>query len=383
MRPVRTCVVLVAIAGCASPGEPPPFGDTLAQVSVDGDGITHVDIAAPQGTDALPYTVDFPGPHVVRMPQSLKVKDAEVLATSGSCRQLGGVGVDVFPAVQATAPRFAGPNPAPSDDLTVTFDGPAVAQVRVQWEAAYVCGVPQDASGVTTFTMFPGGRIVRHDEATQAGQRDVEVMAKCACDGADPDPTSLTYESFWAFDPTGATGQGSDDQPRDGSFADPQGCAMYSSFAIGYSGDPAATQWTTPGTFANVFAQASVIKNDQKDTVNAIQLSSKTACSQVVAGLADPKLAIDQDTVNSDQNGIYVDDSSHTGPFQIAPAAGDPIPGGFAVLLNIDPHATITRTPATDDSFFRAQVSASDGRVLVWFRDDLHVGESITVEPQE
>jgi len=83
--------------------------------------------------------------------------------------------------------------------------------------------------------------------------------------------------------------------------------------------------------------------------------------------------------VRTDNSGIYLDPATRTEPVTLSAQAS--LPRGFAISLDIGRYATIERSPApTDEAWFAIQPDGD--RSILWFRDGLGAGETITITPR-
>jgi hypothetical protein len=367
----RVLAVAVVVAGCASPTAP-DLGPSLVTIVGDASA-TRLEVTPPD-TNSLPYELDFPTTGV-RLPSKLVIGLVDALATN-ACPTESGIGVAVFPAIVATPLDRGGPA-SDTGDVSVTMPGPGVGQVRVEWTAPYMCGGAQVASGVSTFTAFPTGRIVRHDEMVVPSSTTLMPGADCTCNSM---PGSFFFTSFYAFAP-------GDDVNRDGSGAsdgNQQYCTLYGDHGIGVSWPDSATRVPHQSVYVHDWANnVPTLEPVAQHLTSALQISPQNDCNAIQFGLDDNMLSIGGDPKSTDDNGLFVDDTRHDAPFDIT--TSDPnidVSPGFAIVLNMDPHATITRTPPLAGQFFIAQLLPDADRVLVWFRDGLAGGETIHVEPQ-
>src|SRR5262249_2794699 len=131
--------------------------------------------------------------HGVRMPQSLFIDSVDRLGTE-TCPVDSGVGIGVFPALDAVAPQRGGPDA--TGTIQVVWPGPVVGRVEVTWSTTYDCsGGSQQANGTSRFTIFPNGRVVRYDVATPSTTMLVQDGGSCGCGGQ----SNYGFSTFWAF----------------------------------------------------------------------------------------------------------------------------------------------------------------------------------------
>src|SRR5262249_19773832 len=132
-------------------------------------------------TDRAPlqFTLEFASGGA-KMPQNLSIDGVNRLA-EGRGPNEGGIGIAGYPALLAAAPMRGGDTTA-SSMLTVDMAGPAVARVKVDWTAPFPCNLAQhQAKGTSTFTIFPNGRIVRHDVTTPTTEALSVDANPCGC----------------------------------------------------------------------------------------------------------------------------------------------------------------------------------------------------------
>jgi len=363
---VARWLVLAGAAGCASV-PPSPEERTLLEVdSTTGRVSTTSD--AP-----LQFTIQF-ADRGVRMPQSI-VLDGVNRVAAGSCPTESGIGIGLFPAANASAPGLGGDSA--TSTLDVDWSGPTIARITVDWTLPYECVLTQQtAHGTSTFTIFPNGRIVRHDVATPSTTLLTNDGNPCGC-GAQ---TNFFFTSYWSFSLAQAVMP--DGSPMvDGALA---GCAVYSNHTIGVAWPDGATRLLTESYSAFVHDWATdspTLPPTQRELTSAILLSNQTAaarCGDVVADLDDFPINVGGSQVVTDDSGVYVDTRTHRDPVTIT--APRRLPRGFAVSLDVGDFAEVTRSPEKDDGWFATQTD--NGRVVFWFRDGLGVGETITIDPR-
>jgi hypothetical protein len=265
-----------------------------------------------------------------------------------------------------------------SSTLTVDMAGPAVARVKIDWTVPFTCALAQQqAQGTSTFTIFPNGRIVRHDVATPTMNMLTVDTNPCGCSAE----SNFYFTSFWGL--ARAQNANPDGSPfTDGATA---GCAVYSNHMIGLTWPDGHTRVITEnGISAFIYewvTDSMTLPPDERELTSAILLSEETApakCGDVLADLDDFPIMIAGSSVVTDDSGIYVDGRQHTGPVVIS--AQRRVPHGFAVALDVGGLAEISRSPAVDGDWYGIQ--ADGDRTVFWFRDGLGVGETISIDPR-
>jgi hypothetical protein len=322
----------------------------------------------------IQFTLQF-ADRGVRMPQSI-VLDGVNRVAPGACPREAGIGIGLFPAANASAPGLGGDEG--SSVLEFDWTGPTLARATVTWSLSYECvTVQQQARGASTFTVFPNGRIVRHDVATPSTTMLTVDGNPCGCDAA----TNFFFTSYWSFTPTPQVMP--DGTPMlDGATA---GCAVYSNHMIGVAWpdtDTRVLNETPMSSFVHDWATDSpTLPPDERELTSAIVLSKETApakCADVVADLDDFPILVAGSQVITDESGVYIDTREHSDPVAITTTRR--LPRGFAVSLNVGDFAEVTRSPPKDDGWFATQ--PDDGPTVFWFRDGLAVGESIVIDPR-
>ena len=126
------------------------------------------------------FSVQFaaPGTNGVRLPDQIMIGGVDVLGHDTECNGEDGVGLAIFPALTASAQLTGGT----STTLDV-LGGAAMVKVTTMWNAPFDCptGETVNASGLTHFTFYPDGRIVRFDSITPADS-PLSTPGDCGCD---------------------------------------------------------------------------------------------------------------------------------------------------------------------------------------------------------
>jgi hypothetical protein len=365
---VRWLVVAVAAAGCANV---PPDPRDLRLLDVDeATGRVSSNDRAP-----LLFNLQFASSGA-RMPQSLSINGVNRLA-EGQCPNEGGIGIAVYPAAVAAAPMLGG-DPTASSTLTFDMAGPAVARVKVEWTLPFECNLAQrQGKGTSTFTIFPNGRIVRHDVTTPTAVALSVDTNPCGCSAE----SNFYLTSYWAFTP--AQNVNPDGSPfTDGGTA---GCAVYGNHMIAVAWPDSHTRVITDNAVSAFtyewVTDSMTLSPDERELVSAIQISKETApakCADALADLDDFPITVAGSSIVTDDSGIYIDNRHHTARVEIS--APRRIPRGFAVALDVGGFGEITRSPPLDGDWYGAQ--HDNGRTVFWFRDGLDVGQTIAIEPR-
>ena len=367
----RWLVVVAAVGACVP--VPPFLGEQAPLLNVNRET---GEVASTTGAPIL-YVVKF-ADHGVRTPEAIIVEGVDVLR-GGTCPFEGGVGITVYPALSAGAPALGGSDA--TGTFTVEWAGPVIGRVVVTWRSMYTCnGSGQAAAGTSTFTMFPNGRIVRSDVAKPSTTTLIIDGGDCGCSNDD----NYNFSSFWSFQPAQTV------LPDGNAWTDSTsalGCAVYPghTVGIGFSEPSHARIFAGMGAAAFVYDWAhsvTTLAPDERQTTSAIVLSKETQasrCGEVTADLADPPITIGTAAgISSDANGIYPGPARQTARYQISSPAR--LPRGFAVSLDLGAVPVVERSPPAAGAWYAAQ--AEGDRILLWFRDGLAVGETITIDPR-
>jgi hypothetical protein len=352
------------------------------------DPLLTVDAAAGRvealGRAPMKFVMQLGADDGIGMPTGLFIDGENRIGRTGGCPTESGVGIAVTPAFTAVATAFGGAANLADEGLRVEWSGPVIAKLRVAWRGRYQCPGPQEAHGVSTFTIFPDGRIVRHDEATPSTS-DLAGAPVCGCSSGGA--TSFSFTSFWTFAP-GAQNVRRDGSPAAPGSNKPDGCVIYPGHMIGLAWSPpsaSATRLETPGgTSAYVHdlapLAAPTLSATPRQVSSALLLSRQTSpasCAEVLAALDGVPVLVGGMTMFPDLAGVYVDERRHAAPIEIsAPRRVPP----FAISLEVGDFAAVARSSPPDGDWYYLQ---RDGqRTLFWFRDGLDAGESITIEPR-
>lgn len=363
---VRWLVAAVAAAGCAAVPAGPADRPLLTVDTSSGRVSTTSD--AP-----IQFTLTF-SDRSPRMPDSLVLDGVNRIA-SGTCPTEAGVGIGLYPALNVSAPGLGGDDATGS--LVVELAGPTVARVTVNWATSFECNLAQQQGhGSSTFTVFPNGRIVRHDLATPSTTALAADLNPCGC----ASDTNFFFTSYWSFSKTQSV------MPDGTLLLDraTAGCIVYSNHMIGMAWPDEDTRVLSDAYTAFIHDWAADTPNlppTERELTSAILLSKQTApasCAAVVADLEDFPIMVAGSAVITDDNGIYVDRGSHDGQIDIT--AQRRVPRGFAVSLDIGGFAEVSRSTETDDGWFATQPDGD--RTVFWFRDGLGVGETISIDPR-
>jgi hypothetical protein len=401
---LRGAPALLLAAGCFSepPYEPETgvvFAPSSAGSAAGGGTVTG---RSPGSPFALHFA-DGPGFH---FPDSLKIASTEVLGHEDNpgCFREDQLGVLIAPVARVSASSGTS---VTRNVLTPVLPGPAVTQVKLEWEAAFTCDPRRTPKGASTFTVFPDGKIVRIDTVEDPSTSTI-TPSQCACAdamGSDALFHSFTYwtlargalESFFVPD------YSSDAQtlPLSGevvfgnqTLACAQGPAAQVAFLwndflnaqirgggtiVGFSHELGEVGPSELGAFS--FKDRSTAFLETKGCTAAIDRAQRHRTPS--------KLDIDGDLVPpSELDGIYGGDAGNGQPPGI-PAKGDrvvvsgPLQGGFAVWVRFSRSVEGIRTTP---SFSRPEGEwylpqrVDDTSWILWFKDTLTGDQKITIE---
>jgi len=377
-RVVVSAVAALCATGCdlfADVSEPEHIGPKAESVAFDGETISGRGVA-------LKFA-----PNNVRLPISLSYEGVELLQSSGSeCEQLAGVAID--PMETAVGDRMA-TNGTLASTLTATLTGPAITQVVVTYELPYDCEGQQTLKGTSTFTMFPSGRIVRHDAMIEPATSGIAMSSICAvrCGKAGP----ATLESFWGFASSGERVE-VDGNGNDFTITNQSEVRSTSESCVQFPKTHVATRWEDLD--GETSADAGVIKSTHSFFVDqevfapaTYSITSVTypaepglTCSMLLQKARTPVLevlendqvfAMDADPVTH----IFSDHRPHhSGQFTLH--SDVPVAGDFAVALDLgDPSHVLV--DGTDNYTLQLPPKKGDP-ILIWF--DGPVGAPITIE---
>jgi hypothetical protein len=392
-------------ADAASPDAAPPGvcgngGSGMATASMSGTSIC----AAGPG-----YALRFPA-RGFRYPDELRIGSAEVLGTSTACNEEGEIGMAAYPM-----PRFAADTPATGEtgSASILLPGPVVAKVEVtwSWHAAAAC-VPSGSavSGISTFTLFPDGRLVRFDQLTTPTSAD---KAMCDCGSA---AQGFFITAYLALDQSTSpviTDQGGSAYAPGtayGTTTPPLLCASGSDWGIGIAQlAQGRARLTTGGAISLTYDFSatgdSTLHAGTQSTVTAYQIGSAACTAAQLAPIdqftmsTGPNLQIHRggtspfdDVIGTSNDGMYGGDygSPPGGPGGLPVGAGtvvltakpgDTIPGGWALWVGggVTLHNPTANPPRTG-AWYQIQNGTSDG--IIWVRDALSGSDTITVTAQ-
>lgn len=183
MKPALAVMVLVT--GCLSvpPYEPKP----LVSYTEDNTGTTVA------GTGAG-FALHFAGGDGFHLPDTLMIDGTDVMGhdSTVSCSGQDEAGLQISPAprISAHGGAMIGEN-----RLVPVLRGPAIVQVKHEWTTRFAPScTTRTPGGTSTFTVFPDGRIVRHDTISDPDSSPLP-STMCAC-GSD---TRFNLATYWTL----------------------------------------------------------------------------------------------------------------------------------------------------------------------------------------
>lgn len=337
------------------------------------------------------------------LPDSLTIDGVEVMgqAAPDGCADESELGTLISPTPRISAHGGA---PPVMNRLTPVLRGPAVVQVSLAWATSFSCSSARTPGGTATFTVFPDGRIVRHDTLVDTSSADVDG-SMCACDARGV--PLFTVSTFWTvardkFRALYTPGQGA--LPMSGGPVITNlesSCIDGGAFqlALGWH-DPKGMSDTRGTTIRggstviafgrDLFVGESVLASLMWQSSSALAIGH-TGCAAAAVRASEhsqpSKLSINgASTLPSFRDGIYGGDGGDGQPgLALATArvvVQGAVSGSFAVWL---------RFPRTVDTVRATREGASgpwylpqrvdDRSWIIWFRDGMSAAQQISIEP--
>jgi hypothetical protein len=416
--------VVVGLAGCGLAGcglagcfDNPPFrgGDDpdAGSPACTGDGPLST------GTDGQGRRVVCGPGYTMRVsergygfPDSFTVGGVELLAHGDTCEDEDGLGLGFYPAG-----ILAGVDPPADQDVedgrtvTVDVETPFLVKLAIPWRASFgPCALAPH--GRTTFTFFPDGRIFRQDHVL-----DTSAASATACPGACGEATAnewhLTSFTTLAVTPgqsiTPEPRPADDDHGAGNALAQHTSCVAGDDYALAlhwYEALPRRLRVPAPGTSAFVQELLPATPATVPATLDAylhtdlLVRAPRADCPALRTaleshGAGNPQLTLDGVNLDEAHDGIYGgenDQGSAGYPVgnTVTLTGGGPVPvaAGWAVWLRFPAlarHFDVHRDggdPAGEWYLVSEPLGATTG-VIVWFRDALAVGQTITIIASE
>ena len=353
------------------------------------------------------YFMHFANDPGFHFPDDVRINNIDVMSPIGNgCGGEDVAGMALFPAqaIRSNGSATVGANQLIRHE---GWQGPAVIKLTTHWSTSYSCGATP--GGDTTFTLFPDGRVMRHDYMFNNAPQDWS-----ACDCTMSGTMSFYPTSYWTFMrgmfstyQLGTQGSPTDVATFTGTTTNQPVVCLQGGGAV------SVTQgWRLiPGTTTSRFFPISTDRlalvydfyvNHSQPSVGNLDYtaSSVTILGQ---GCATGVLRADEfarrtagalyindvSFVPADVDGIFggAQDRSGVGGVPLtkmsAELHGD-VPAFFAVWLRFpDPHCdiTITKDPDPGAGFYTKQKIDDDEWVVV-FRDSLTEPHKITITAQ-
>ena len=369
--------------------------------------------AVPSGMMNRGATVCGPGYRMefsdigAKFPHLLVVGGMFLAGRGESCNDERGVGVALFPASLINGE----PHTGVEGTLSLRLSGPAVAKVVIDWSADYSCQTTGTLQDRTSFTFFPDGRITRWDRLRQTEQVAGGGCTVCSQGGNSNTFFLTSYTALAAGSDAVLTGASIETLTSYGQSASglQSACLTTLGRRVAFGWRDTSTRIRvaddSPRTLAfiqDVIRDAPSLGPDLSDDVTTHMLvSSTTACADLRARALQhanrPNLTLTfaddmTDQIGPSPDGIYGGERAdgtdgydpRIGAVRISPTSTT-IPGNFAVWLDFGAQANqnvaVTHNNAPSGDWFQIQ-RVTTSEVIFWFRDDLAVGERITITPQ-
>jgi hypothetical protein len=181
----RGVAALVFATGCLSV---PPFQPEAAVTYTEaGTGGTAA------GSGFALHFADGAGFH---FPDALMIDGTDVMGhdPAQSCFEEDEAGFRFSPTSRISA---NGDAPRVKNQLVPVLPGPAVVQAKLDWATVIKCDGERAPGGTSTFTVFPDGRIVRHDAVVDATTAPISAT-QCTCQSNDSD-NGFTIATYWTL----------------------------------------------------------------------------------------------------------------------------------------------------------------------------------------
>lgn len=349
------------------------------------------------------------------LPDRLIVGGQNLVASPEGCAFEDQVGLAAYPVFSVGAQALTG---NPTHALDVEVQGPALTSLRTSWSLVLpsACSAAQtQATGNTSWTFFPDGKVVRNDTITPAETSDLMTGGGCNCPGAVGAGTFLvtSYTTLEASLLSAVTRPGQAEQqalPPQGVIGGAPGAC-----ARGTSGGKVAVWWdrldnqdpATPPTrlrheanmgnahdivafVYDMVSDASPVSTIAAGTsygirthmmLNAGGLPCTDLLTRLEAFASTQPLTISPvgmpggGQVAYSALGVFDDATSYTGPVTITGALAP----GFAVSLRFPGFTAVATDRAADRVVWQR---SSDGTFTLFFLDDLGAGAPITVTPE-
>jgi hypothetical protein len=388
-----TCCAAALATGCLS--TPPYQPETAVSYTPAGAG----------GTVAGPgFQLQFAADTAFHFPDALLIDGVDVL---GHESMPGCFGEDEAGVLIAPTPRISATGSAEpvANRLVPALLGPAVVQIRLEWATRLSCNSARNPNGSSTFTVFPDGRIVRHDVVADPSPAEISAN-ECACDRAADGSDGFTVSTFWTLARQHFVNLVSDGErlglPAPGeapSVNDPVACLTGNGFQIAIAWPDDMSTSVRGGNAVITFARTMMYRDSRLDAftwdVGTAMFIERRGCDIALARadehiapplIAPLRIAIDGATIpRSGRDGIF-GGAGGDGEPGIA-LAGDraeltgTTPGSFAVWLRF-PRSTdaVRATLEGKTGPWYVPQRIDDRSWIVWFRDPIAPPQTIAIE---
>jgi hypothetical protein len=274
------------------------------------------------------------------------------------------------------------------------LNGPAAVQVKVEWTTRFECSPTRNPGGTSTFTVFPDGRLVRHDVIVDDGPMPISASL-CDC----VESSEFSFAPYWTLKRMSLDGfyrvkETREDPPDPGVEIGNQltSCVEGDMFQVAFAWSKVNnTAIRGRGELISFLRELEITSSDlvafRYEDASAVFIehdSCATALARTkeyteppeltIAEVATPLSISDGIYGGGDRRGVEVPD----GPVELS----GPTPGSFAVWLRFPRSADAvraTRTGAKGEWYLPQKVD--DRSWIVWFRDPLPMNEKITIVP--
>jgi len=350
------------------------------------------------------FSLHFAGGPGPRFPDALHVDGVDILGHAPAATCFGeseaGIGLEPSPRISPDSDVDLA-----RSDLRITLRGPAVVQAEVTWATRLSCNADHEPQGTATFTVFPDGRIVRHDSFVDDASEQLSPIA-CACDGR---LAWFTISSYWSFTRSTFSSLNVPNQegllvPDDGMEASnlPVACLASGNYQLssGWRDQKSSTIHRVgdllavgryglfkSNTLYNFrWASSAALLVDRSDCkTGLIRAGEYAAPSPLTVTSATTPVA------QSELDGIYGGDAGSGAPgielSDMRTELRGPVKSSFAVWLRFPRASEAVRATLTSDAGDRAAgvwylPQQTDERSwILWFRDPLLANQTILVEP--
>lgn len=404
----RTALVVALVSGACiklkdfnpgtGSGSPDAATADAAPAGMCGNGLPNQATASMSGTAICAagpgYVLRFPATSF-HYPDQLHIGTADVLGTSTACAEESLIGMVAFPMSRFASDSSAIPDQA---SATIILGGPVVSKVVVNWSQPLVppCASSGAVTGLSTFTLFPDGRLIRYDQLTTPSL----MSQNCDCDG-----TGLGFylTSYVTFTPTVTitkqTGEVIPSSSGGGTMLDPLVCASANGWTIAIAEQLVGRVRDATGGGIAVTSDidgtgSTSLSAGTRGTLTAYQIGNDM-CAKLLAPIAQfmnvtgPQLHVQQTasgfdtTIGTGRDGIYGGDDGMGnglptgGPGALTLTTTDTIPPGWALWVSGLTFGQPSASPSRSGEWFKIQTVA--GGSIIWFRDGLGAGDTITV----